>query len=82
MSNIPPITDDFDQLIDKTIHVEIGEFQSLLVSNQNLMRCDFRSDNTRGVYDPLSRTRYYVHEQELFPYTSSGSLVEVHSSHN
>ena len=55
-----------NQAIEKTIQVDAIEFESMLVSNRNLLRCDFRSNNTRGLYDPNSRTRYFVTEHDLF----------------
>lgn len=76
------INNRLDQLIENSILVDVAKFESMLVSNQNLERSDFRSDNTRGVYDPESRTRYFVHENELFPFAPPAASLAAHPPQN
>ncbi len=57
---------NFDQPIETSVKLEVEQFEAMLVSSQNLIRCDSGEDNTRGLYDPSSKVRYFVHEHDLF----------------
>lgn len=54
------------QAIDKEVEVDFNEYSSMLISNKNLIRCDAPEKRVRGLYDPKSKTRFFIPETHLF----------------
>lgn len=53
-------------VIDREVEVDSQQYSSMLISNQELVRCDAPEKRVRGLYDPQSRTRFFIAETHLF----------------
>ena len=57
--------------IRNEVRVDATDFETMLVSNRQLQRCDSPDLNLLGLYDPELKVRFVIDEHELFHHAES-----------